>query len=124
MLNSIGALNTITEICLKYAQLLCNSHIPVFDLSITQLQQLEPKFNLAINELITTKSMGINIEVNKFEFNSIVSGSELTCMEAVNTYIKEIQSDNAINNTIATHRVRTIRKGMRKLSERDVFFVN
>ena len=68
--------------------------------------------------------MGINIEVNKDEFNSTVISSELTCLEAVNTHIKEIQLENSINNTIATHRLRTIKKRMRKLSERGVFFVN
>ena len=68
--------------------------------------------------------MSINIKVNKDEFNSIVSGLELTCLEVVNTHIKEIQLDNSINNTTATHKSHTIRKEMRKLSERGVFFVN
>ena len=88
--NNISTLNDITEIWLKHAQLFYNSHVPVFDLSITQLQQLDFKYNLAIHELIAAKSMGINIKVNKNEFNSSASDSGLTCHETINTHIKMI----------------------------------
>src|SRR5436305_4177697 len=103
---------------------MCNSHVLIFNLSITQLQQLKPKSNLAINELIVSKFMCINIKVNRDEFNSTVIGSGLTCFEVINTHIKGIQLDYSISKAVATRRVHTIRKGMRKLSERGVFFVN
>ena len=117
-------MNAITEICLKQAQLILNSHIPVFNLDIKQLQQFNFKFNLAISKLITAKFIGIDIRIKENEFNSTVSGSGLTCLEVVNTHTKEIQLDSSISNATTNYRSRIIRKELIKLSKRDIFFVN
>ena len=65
--------------------------------------------------------MGINIKVNKNEFNSSASDSGLTCHETINTHIKMIQLNNSFSNVVYLTNHTLLEKGCEN-SQKEKFF--